>query len=687
MGRPQPKIINLQGGFNITTPALSTPFGDLVQGFNYECDQDGGYAWVKGYEALDGAPTVLVNGDFYTDDDWVFGTGWAHEADLQELTGTAASGNSTKAIAIISGQTYRMRTIIRGYVSGSVKIQSGTKNATYSSDGEHEFEFVADAATDLEIIPTAFTGIIESVHIMPIVPGEGHILGVCEYNAVYYAIRNAVGGLSAEMYKSSVTGWTLVDLGAYVKFNLGTVAFTNGDTLTDSITGATGIIEDYYVISGAFTSNDAAGYIAISGRTGNFVSGNAITDGSGGAGTLSASHVDVSFNPDGRYEFVVDNLYGDAGKKAMYFVNGEGDAWQFVNDGTLPLEHGAAGNPVHIGQYNNHIFVGFDEGASLFSETGKALGWDGVLTAGQYDHGDQVNGYKTLPQALLILCQTNTYILYGTSISNFDLQTFEDESGGVKYSIQTIFSTYFVNPAGLVNLSAVQDQGNFKDSAISKKVRTYLNSRIEHLVCSTVNRDKSQIRLFFDDETALYFSFVERKLIGISLPVLLKDQPKCMYNGSDSNKKEITIFGADNGLVFEMEQGNRFNGHKIASLAKLAYCHFGSPSHKHRVRKADLYITASSWVKLKISIDYNYGSLNRSSMSVIDIEKYSGVAQWDVSKWDQFLWDSTGDPRIEIPLEGSGIACSMTIYNEGLVQDDHRLDTLNYHYSNRGRNR
>jgi len=683
-----PDNIKLQGGLNLVEPALSTPKGEVIAAFNYEADQEGGYAWVQGYVPFDGASAVLDNGDFYTDDDWVFGTGWVHDAENQELVGTAATGDSAKAIAIIVGQTYRCRTIIRNYDSGSVLIQSGTKNASYNADGEFEFEFIADAATDIEIIPTNFTGIIESVHIMPIVPGNGDILGACIYLGNTYAFRNNSGDTAAIMHVSSTIGWTAVDLGSHIKFQNGKVVFTVGDTLTGFSSGATGVIEDFHVISGSWASNDAAGYIALSGVTGSpFTDLEKITDTSGGDADADGIDVTNTLSPGGRYEFVIDNLFGSTDGKSLFFVNGVGEAYHHENGGTLPLEHGIDANPTHIGQYQNHLMLGFDEGLFAFSETGKPLGWDAGLTAGQYPTGSKFNGFKTLPQALLVICESHTYILYGTSKSNFDLTEFEDQGGGVKFSSQTISGTYFINHSGLVDFRAVQDYGNFSDAAISKKVRPYITTRVADVICSAVHHGKTQYRVFFNDTTALYATFAGRKLIGF-MPITLKDQPSCMYNGRDSGNLEYTVMGSADGKVFKMDTGNLFNGHKIQAKLKLAYNHMGRPAQKKRVRKGDLYVTSSVGAKLKVRVDYNYGSINRSSMNAVDVEQITGeAALWDVSKWDEFLWDSSGDPRLEIPLDGSGIAVAMTIFNAGMIQGNHRIDSLVYHYSNRGRNR
>ena len=233
----------------------------------------------------------------------------------------------------------------------------------------------------------------------------------------------------------------------------------------------------------------------------------------------------------------------------------------------------------------------------------------------------------------------------------------------------------------------MQDYGNFSDAAISKKVRPYITERVADIACSSVHHGKTQYRVFFNDKTALYATFVGKKLVGI-MPIIFNDQPLNMYNGRDSGNIEYTVMGTADGKVFKLDTGNLFNGHKIRAKLKLSYAHMKLPAFKKRIRKGDLYCTSAIGAKFSVKIDFNYGSINRSSMPAVTVEQITGAAAlWDVSLWDAFLWDASGDPRLEIPLDGSGIAVSMTIINEGMIQADHRIDSLVYHYSNRGRNR
>lgn len=686
--------VTLKGGLNLVSPALKVPPGQVIISNNYECDQDGGYAWVKGYVPFDGAATALENGDFYTDDGWTFGTGWTHDADAQTAVAVAATGNASHASSLVVGAVYRVRIIVTEATAGSFTVTiGGYTTVAISVAGEYEYEFTASGTpTSVVITPTTFSGIVDSVHIMPIVPGSGVVRGVVTYNDEDFAFRDNTGATAGLMYRGTASSWTVVDLGYYIKFTAGTAAFTIGGTLTGGVSTATAVIRDFYVVSGAFSTNDAAGYIAIDTPVGGpFGVSEAITDATGAA-TTNGAEVQNALTVGGKYEFVVENVFGSEDEIGCFWVNGVGDAFQFTkNDALLPMEHTVAANPTHIGEYKKHIFLGFDEGAAAHSELGKPLGWNAALTAGLFGVGDKLSGFKELPSAFLILCESKTYILYGVSKNSttepFDLDDFEDQVGGASCSLQTVSGTFFLNQSGMVDFKAVQDYGNFSDAAISKLIRPYLTSRIDKIACSTVNQAKTQYRVFFNDKTAMYATFAGRKLIGM-MPLTLADQPNVMWNGKNASNIEQTLMGSDDGKVFNMETSNLFNGRKIEGFLKLAYHHFGRPAQKKRIRKADVYVFSDIGAKLTASVDYNFGSIYRSSMGGVDIEQLAGVGSlWDLVDWNEFLWDASGDPRLEIPIDGSGIAVSMSFYNAGMLQGDHRIDSLVYHYSWRGRNR
>ena len=90
------------------------------------------------------------------------------------------------------------------------------------------------------------------------------------YEGYIYAFRNKSGSATAGMYKSSSTGWTLIDLGKYIKFDAGSATVAEGATVTGAASGATGVMRREVILTGSFGSSSAEGLYVLTGVTGTF---------------------------------------------------------------------------------------------------------------------------------------------------------------------------------------------------------------------------------------------------------------------------------------------------------------------------------------------------------------------------------------------------------------------------------
>ena len=107
----------------------------------------------------------------------------------------------------------------------------------YATSLSNSAPVLRDAAVDSSLIPELRTAIENQRSIINIVPGEGDVNGVWVFNDNVYAFRNKSGGATAGMYKSTATGWSIVDLGTALNFD-GTT--TSGEPLPgDSGTATT----------------------------------------------------------------------------------------------------------------------------------------------------------------------------------------------------------------------------------------------------------------------------------------------------------------------------------------------------------------------------------------------------------------------------------------------------------------
>tara|TARA_R110002020_G_scaffold4227_1_gene18814 strand:+ start:97 stop:2037 length:1941 start_codon:yes stop_codon:yes gene_type:complete len=144
----------------------------------------------------------------------------------------------------------------------------------YATSLSNSAPVLRDATADSSLIPELRTAIENQRSIINIVPGEGDVNGVWVFNDNVYAFRNKSGGATAGMYKSTTTGWSIVDLGTALNFDGTTTSGepVPGDSGTaTTLTSGSGGQADLMGISyhGEWT-NGASGAMVLVNITGTF---------------------------------------------------------------------------------------------------------------------------------------------------------------------------------------------------------------------------------------------------------------------------------------------------------------------------------------------------------------------------------------------------------------------------------
>ena len=123
---------------------------------------------------------------------------------------------------------------------------------------------------------------------------------------------------------------------AKLNFDAGTDEFAVGETVTDGTTSATAVILSVTVSSGAWATNDAAGYLVIHTIDGNFGNNNAITSTSGAA-TVDGDLTTVTFATDNKdlYSMIQvgdDLVWADRGETTPYkWGNGDDNPSKLID--------------------------------------------------------------------------------------------------------------------------------------------------------------------------------------------------------------------------------------------------------------------------------------------------------------------------------------------------------------------
>lgn len=530
----------IKGGLDLVAPATAIPPGTAIATQNYEVNVYGGMSRIKGYERFDGQQRPS-GADYWTIDfisgseavavDTVItgGTSGATGVVLEVPTAASGSfggGDATGVLVLgrVQGQ----------FESGEALNKPGptdiaTSDSTAARNG---------ALTDASHSAYTELAIAEARGNIAAVPGSGGVLGVHVMNdGTVIAFRNNSGATQADMWRASTSGWSQIDLGATIAFDTGsTAAPAVGATITGGTSGATAVVTYVHALtSGDWSTNDAVGVLSINSVSGGpFTAGGETITYSGGSISNTASEVDVTLSPGGRYEMINYNFEGFAETIKTWGVDGKNKAFMWDGTAFVQISTGmAVDTPKHLAAHHGHLFLSFD-GSLQNSAIRNPFSWSVVLGANEIGTGDVITGLQTERQALVVFNRDRTYILTGTSNLDWALLEHSKSSGAVEYSIQSIGHSKYLDDRGLTELYAVQEFGDFASNVFALQVQPYVLPRISKVSSSTIVREKNQYRLFFSDGDGLFATFDRGQLSGVAT-VAFDHVVKVTSNGEESN--------------------------------------------------------------------------------------------------------------------------------------------------------
>ena len=514
--------------------------------------------------------------------------------------------------------------------------------------------------------------------------GSGVVRGVHVYMGDIYAFRDNAAASKCLMWKATATGWVEQYLGNRVAFTAGTAEMFDGETLTQS--GTTSTILRVVKQSGAWGST-AAGYLIV-GVVGSspYVSG--VATSALGSVTLSGAEVANELANGGRYEFDNYNFFGSTKTKRMYGVNGVSEAFEWDGTAFVPIiTANTIDTPIHLAINEYHLQLAFQNGSLQNSDTGLPYVWAGGGAA-EIGCGDDIVGLKKeVGGALIIMCRNRMFALHGknTTASPWDLKTISDEAGGIEWTLQRLGSTKYLDDRGLMNLSAVQEFGDFSTATYSQVIEPIVSKKKELAISSIIVKKKSQVRTFFSDGSAIIATFNGKKLsgftvmnyvssVGSAIPV------RCTANGEDTNGSEILFFGSDDGYVYQMDKGTSFDGGAVSATFVLVYNHLGSPSYDKQFKKVVVEADGSTGTEIKYNVLLDYSSGRAPTGITLSKVLESGGSLWNSANWDAFSWASEDVTRIEGSIDGIGRDIALQISSSSTYTEPHTLYGITYNY-------
>lgn len=411
------------------------------------------------------------------------------------------------------------------------------------------------------------------------VPGNGPIRGVWVFKGGVLAFRDYGG--TGLFWKSSQSGWKLVNLGITVPFTGGChEALRRGAVITGTDSLATATLVQVNVTEGSIAAGDASGFLILT-----------ATDGSFGSEAINASYAEsvaevqgagipVTLKPGGKYEFVTANFYGSASTQRVYGCDGVNPGFEWDGEYFSQIHTGMLVDaPTHVAAHNSYLYFSFRGGSLQNSGIGNPFGWTPILGAAEIGVGQEITALLSQVQVLTIFCKNQISNLYGSGEGDWMLQVLYRDSGAFAGTIQQMLRPVFMDDAGLRYLENTQAIGDFKLGTLTVAVESWLRSKRRKGVmptCSVRVRDSDTYRVFFSDGTGLSVylggggqpQFTE---ISFGKPILVA------CSEEDAFGVMMLLFGSDDGYIYQMDAGDSFDGNNIVSTVQLPYAHFGSP--------------------------------------------------------------------------------------------------------------
>jgi hypothetical protein len=632
----------------------------------------------------------------------------------------------------------------------------------YATCVAHGPPVLRDATADSTLVSELQERIVEKRETITVVPGEGNVLGVWGYLGDLYAFRNKTGGATAGMYKATTSGWEEIALGTALNFDAttgngemvigsiltgaggaqgtvagltyygnwdvgaegtvvlsdvtgtfvsdetlstptlsfdaGTVEILEGDTITGSTSGKTATVKVITIASGGWATDDAAGYLSITGNSGTWTDGESIlvygaaratVDGASepSSKTLATAYgtqYAQTLQPGGTYDFVNFNFEGEEGIQTMYGANGVDNAFEFDGTNFTKIRTGisSADIPNYVEAYKNHLFLGYENGSLVSSALQLPTIMSTTMGSTELIVGEGVTGLNVESKdSLAVFARNTTYILYGKSRDDWNLTTFYTGSGAVDGTVQKIHTTIFLDDRGLTSLGSTLNYGDFKQSIISEKVDPLIQKYKSRIKTALRVREKNQYRLYFDDKTGIAMTFINGKNQGI-MPFTMLDQIICACSTENSNGDEVLYGGFDDGYVRRLDSGTSYDGGSVSAFVRLAYFHYGTPQLKKRFREILLELAADTSTTLNIYPDFNYGDGTVPTSTTYDVTVTDD--EWNV--------DDVSNPNLGIAvvdkararIQGVGENMGILIRNTSIYDKPVTLQGAVVQYSDRG---
>jgi len=379
------------------------------------------------------------------------------------------------------------------------------------------------------------------------------------------------------------------------------------------------------------------------------------------------------------------------------FMLVDGTSKPFTFDGTTFKEltglSSDAQGASHAVNFKNHIFLANGENL-LFSAPYDDEDFTSASGGGIINIADTVTGLIVFREQLIVFSQSKINRVVGSSVADFTLQPVSQDLGCIEAdTIQEIGGDIiFLGPDGLRLFSATDRVGDFNLAVISKPIQSETLDLISSgsSFNSCVIREKSQYRIFAyrsattsGNSKALLATQLQDSLAWSDIRGIKVYSSFSEYDGG----VEYIYFGEDDGYVYQMEQGNTFDGTNITATFATPFVPLQDPNLRKTLYKATTYIDANGAFDIQLSIKYDFDQLGSVQPLPISLNSTSGAT---VTYGSGVFGTSTFGQKqraiYQVPVTGSGFTVSLLYETLGQTTDStFTIDAATVQYALYGR--
>lgn len=680
------EYVAFTGGLDYATSALAVDPGKLSECQNFEqVFGKQGYRRMDGYERFDGRPEPH-KASYWT---LRFKQGADEIVAGDVITGAAAS--ATVVLVVLESGSWASGTaagvLVLDLVAGSfVNDENLSEGPTFKAkaDGVLVPGSVSEPnnATYLQAAVARRRSVIQPV------PGEGPILGVAVYRNEVYAVRNAVGGQSATLWKSSPTGWTSVRAGLYpggrYRFE---VANFSGASTTVALFGVNSKGRLFRWDGSTFTfaapifGTEALSNTSVAIGTGSktFTLTTTARSYTTGQELLIWSTANAANRMKGTitsYNSGINQLVVNVTE-----TNGSGT----FTDWEMCLSD-FRDRPYELTAHKDHMWLAYPLGQLQTSNIGDPMTY--TTSAALFGLGDDITGLTSPKGSVLgVFCRNKIELIGGSALTDWNKETHSTNTGARFWTVQeNNGNAIFLDEKGITTLQASQNFGAFEVAIFSRNVKPYLDRAAPSVIGSRMVKNKYQYRLYFASGEVLTCAILSPNAVLQPRDVSftrqkLKHIPTVFASGELSDTEVGYFFGTTDGYVMREDVGTSFDGEPISAALRLHFNQFKSPSNRKRFQKLVLELEAESTVAINFRQQFDFADgfyatgLNQEATAVGE-----GGA-WNVSGWDTFYWSQPLVSQAEANIDGVGRNMTLILSHESGVDVPYTLQGLLVHYN------